>query len=377
MGYSSHSPLARTQPVLSLAVTARMAVEEHGAEERLPEEHHLYYQDTLFPNSTLIPVTIICILLFLVGVTGNTMTILIIQRFKDMKTTTNLYLSSMAVSDLVIFLSLPFHLYRLWRYVPWVFGDLLCRGLHYINEGCTYATILHITALSVERYLAICFPLKAKALVTKRRVRYVILALWAFALLSAGPMLVLVGVEYENGTHPDGSGAQCKHTSYGVSSGLLHTMIWVSTVYFFCPMLCLTFLYGSIGRKLWRSRNELRGPSATGRERAHRQTVRILAVVVLAFAVCWLPFHIGRNLFTHSDDYSEAELSQNFNVASMVLFYLSASINPVLYNLMSRKYRAAARRLLPLGARKRPCPAPRQLPTREDVPGSTKTFTGV
>ncbi|KAL4647724.1 growth hormone secretagogue receptor type 1-like [Arapaima gigas] len=305
-------------------------------------EDHYHYEDSLFPTSTLIPVTVICLLLCLVGVIGNAMTILITQHFKDMRTTTNLYLSSMAVSDLVIFLSLPFDLYRLWKYTPWIFGELVCRLSHYANEACTYATILHITTLSVERYLAICFPLKAKVLATKQRVKFVIFALWSFALLSATPVIFLVGVEYENDTHQDNGMCQCKPTRYAIASGLLHTTIWVSTLYFFCPMLCLIFLYGSIGRKLWRSKGELQGPSAMGRERSHRQTVKVLAVVVLAFAICWLPFHIGRNLFTHVDNYSGAKLSQDFNVASMVLFYLSASINPILYNVMSRKYRVAA-----------------------------------
>ncbi|MBN3302690.1 GHSR protein, partial [Amia calva] len=301
------------------------------------------------------------------------MTILIIQRYKDMKTITNLYLSSMAVSDLVIFLSLPFDLYRLWKYFPWVFGEFVCRLSHYVNEGCTYATILHITALSIERYLAICFPLKAKVVVTKRRVKYVILCLWAFALVSAAPVIILFGVGYDNNTYPDYSTRQCKYTSYAISSGLLYMMIWVSTAYFFLPMLCLTFLYGSIGRKLWRSRNDIRGPNSTNRERSHRQSVKILAVVVLAFVICWLPFHIGRNLFTHVDNnYYMAELSQNFNIVSMVLFYLSASINPVLYNLMSRKYRAAAHRLL---LRRRS--SQRALSTREDTVACTETFTGV
>ncbi|KAL0972655.1 hypothetical protein UPYG_G00192470 [Umbra pygmaea] len=320
----------------------------------MDDEYH--YEGSLFPTSTLIPVTVICILLFLVGVFGNTMTILIIQRFKDMKTTTNLYLSSMAVSDLLIFLCLPFDLYRLWKYVPWVFGETVCRLFHYVNEGCTHVTILHITALSMERYLAICFPLRAKVVVTKRRVQYIIMALWTFALLSAAPMLFLVGVEYDNNTHPDYSTRQCKHTSYAISSGQLHTMIWVSTTYFFCPMFCLMFLYGSIGRTLWKSKKDLAGPSTLSRQSSHRQTVRILVVVVLAFVICWLPFHIGRNLFAQVDTYDEAKLSQDFNVASMVLCYLSASINPVLYNLMSRKYRAAAHRLFLFGHK----PLPRQ-----------------
>ena len=239
-------------------------------------DHH-HYVDSLFPASTLIPVTVVCLLLFLVGVAGNTMTILIIQRFKDMKTTTNLYLSSMAVSDLLLFFSLPFDLYRLWKYVPWVFGSLVCRLSHYINEGCTYATILHITALSIERYLAICYPLRTKVVVTKRRVKLVILALWAFALLSASPMLMLVGVEYENATLANDSTRQCMPTSDAIHSGLFNTMIWVSTIYFFGPMLCLLFLYGAIGRKLWKSKmEELRGPCALTRARSHRQTIKIL-----------------------------------------------------------------------------------------------------
>ncbi|XP_046891842.1 growth hormone secretagogue receptor type 1 [Hypomesus transpacificus] len=340
------------------------------------DEHH--YEGSLFPTSTLIPVTVICILLFIVGVTGNTMTILIIQRFKDMKTTTNLYLSSMAVSDLVIFLSLPFDLYRLWKYVPWVFGGLVCRLYHYINEGCTYATILHITALSMERYLAISFPLWAKVVVTKRRVQNIIVALWTFALLSAAPTLFLVGVEYENDTHPDYSTRQCKHTNYAISSGQLHTMLWVSTTYFFCPMFCLIFLYGSIGCKLWKSKNDLQGHCAIVRERSHRQTVKILVVVVLGFIICWLPYHIGRNLFAQVDDYHEAKLSQNFNVGSMVLCYLSASLNPVLYNLMSTKYRAAARRLFLLSHRPQQNQHfQRQLSVREDITTLNETLTGV
>lgn len=101
-------------------------------------------------------------------------------------------------------------------------------------------------------------------------------------------------------------------------------------------------------------------------------------VVVLAFVICWLPYHIGRYLFALADHYDEAKLSNDFNVASMVLVYLSASINPVLYNLMSRKYRAAACRLFLLHHRPRHYrPGQRQLSVREDVTTLNETLTGV
>ncbi|NWQ77848.1 MTLR protein, partial [Columbina picui] len=296
------------------------------------------------PLRVLVPVTAVCLGLFVVGVAGNVLTVLVIRGYRDMKTTTNLYLGSMAVSDLLILLGLPFDLYRLWRSRPWIFGQLLCRLSHYLSEGCTYCTILHISALTVERYLAICFPLKAKVVVTKRRVKVVIGILWAFAFLSAGPFFFLVDVEQPD-NHTDFS-HECKPTPQAVESGLLATMFWVTTSYFVLPVICLNVLYGLIGRELWQSNAHLRGPNAVLREQEHRQTVKILAVVVLAFVICWLPFHIGRIIFINTQDTRMMLFSQYFNIFALQLFYLSASINPILYNLISKKYRAAAYKLL-------------------------------
>ncbi|KAM7130399.1 motilin receptor isoform 1-T1 [Ciconia maguari] len=296
------------------------------------------------PVRVLVPVTAVCLGLFVVGVAGNVLTVLVIRSYCDMKTTTNLYLGSMAVSDLLILLGLPFDLYRLWRSRPWIFGQLLCRLSHYLSEGCTYCTILHITALTVERYLAICFPLKAKVVVTKRRVKVVIGVLWAFAFLSASPFFFLVGVEQPD-NHTDFS-RECKPTLQAVESGLLATMFWVTTSYFILPVICLNILYCFIGRELWQSNTGLRGPNAVLREKGHRQTIKILAVVVLAFVICWLPFHIGRIIFINTQDTRMMLFSQYFNIFALQLCYLSASINPILYNLISKKYRAAAYKLL-------------------------------
>ncbi|XP_012887561.1 PREDICTED: motilin receptor [Dipodomys ordii] len=338
-----------------------------------------------FPLGALVPVTAVCLGLFAVGVSGNVVTVLLIGRYRDLRTTTNLYLGSLAVSDLLILLGLPFDLYRLWRSRPWVFGSLLCRLSLYLGEGCTYATLLHVTALSVERYLAVCRPLRARALATRRRVRALIAALWVVALLSAGPFFFLVGVEQDPGVLaiPEGNGTVLFHPSTPAWSlpslgssgwpplpspsgpaaaaaalfsrecrpsraqlGALRVMLWVTTAYFFLPFLCLSLLYGLIGRELSKSRGPLQGPAALGRERGHRQTVRVLLAVVLAFIVCWLPFHVGRIIYINTEDSRMMYFSQYFNIVALQLFYLSASINPILYNLISKKYRAAVCKFL-------------------------------
>ncbi|XP_076013774.1 growth hormone secretagogue receptor a [Genypterus blacodes] len=315
----------------------------------------------------LTAITIACTLLFLVGVTGNVMTILVVSKYRDMRTTTNLYLCSMAVSDLLIFLCMPLDLYRMWRYRPWRFGDALCKLFQFVSESCTYSTILSITALSVERYLAICFPLRAKALVTKRRVRALILLLWTVSLLSAGPVFLMVGVErYNMGTPPgsmlnetvspsqeddDGDTRECKMTHYAVESGLMGAMVWLSSVFFFLPVFLLTVLYSLIGRRLWQRHRETNSSRMAHRDKSNRQTIKMLVVVVLAFVLCWLPFHVGRYLQFRSLDAPSPLLSvlaEYCSFVAVVLFYLSAAINPILYNTMSWKYRGAAARLFGL-----------------------------
>ncbi|NXE83084.1 GHSR protein, partial [Cochlearius cochlearius] len=294
------------------------------------------------PTPPKMPVTVVSITLFFLGASGNLITVVIFRRSQEMRTTVNMYLSSMALLDTLIFLGLPSDLYRLWKYKPYIFGDFLCKFFIYLSETCTYCIILHITMVSVERYFAICFPLKAKATITKCRVKRVILALWGCSLLTAGPILFLFGVEHPNGSQES---RECRSIERVACTGLLETMTWVSTIYFFLPMLCLALLYGLICRKLQRSGQRLPGGQAAGRRRSHTQTAKMLAVVVLAFVLCWLPFHVGRILFAQSEVILY-DLTQYFNLIAMLLFYLGASINPILYNVMSHKYRKAMSKIL-------------------------------
>ncbi|MBN3301696.1 GHSR protein, partial [Amia calva] len=191
---------------------------------------------------------------------------------------------------------------RLWHFRPWTLGALVCKLSQFLSECCTYASVLHITALSAERYLAVCLPLRAKAQ----------------------------------------EGGECRSTQLGQSSGLLAAMMWVSSLYFLVPLCCLSVLYGLIAHRLWR-----RPPHRHPPLQRHTHTLRMLAVIVLVFVLCWLPFHVGRALFSSSPDSpSYYYASQYLNLVTFVLFYLSAAINPLLYNIMSQRYRRALRRLL-------------------------------
>uniref|UniRef100_A0A3Q0RKE5 Growth hormone secretagogue receptor type 1 n=1 Tax=Amphilophus citrinellus TaxID=61819 RepID=A0A3Q0RKE5_AMPCI len=305
-----------------------------GLTSGFPEDcskQECHWEEPMFGLIELVCVTVIYIPLMLFGLLGNILTILVVWLRPHMRTSTYLYLSSMAVSDLLILLLLPLDLYKLWRPRPWPLGDLACKLTMFLSECCTFCTILHITFLSLERYLAVCWPITAKTLVTRRRTRTIIGCLWLGAAVSAAPVLVMVGVEEDGGTDEargvETDKRECRCTHFAISSGLLSAMMILSNLYFLVPLCILGLVYSLIGRTLW-----LR-PKSSRRDQSHRNTVKMLGVIVLAFVLCWLPFHVGRTIFSLSLGY--------FNLVSSVLFYLSAAVNPLLYNLMSARYRHA------------------------------------
>jgi len=55
---------------------------------------------------------------------------------------------------------------------------------------------LSITAFTVERYIAICHPMRAQTMCTVSRAKRIIIVLWLFGVLYCAPWLGLVNTRY-------------------------------------------------------------------------------------------------------------------------------------------------------------------------------------
>lgn len=156
-------------------------------------------------------VTAVYLALFVVGTVGNSVTAFTLARKKSLQSlqsTVHYHLGSLALSDLLILLlAMPVELYNfIWVHHPWAFGDAVCRGYYFLRDACTYATALNVASLSVERYLAICHPFKAKTLMSRSRTKKFISAIWLASGLLAVPMLFTMGQQNRSadGQHPGG-----------------------------------------------------------------------------------------------------------------------------------------------------------------------------
>ena len=116
---------------------------------------------------------------FLVGVSGNLMVVVTVRGTKSLHTTTNCYLVSLALADLITLVSsvpqevggrivilsqrlshqvLSYHILG----DLWVWGSLGCSLMVFCQFLAMNSSALSLTAFTIERYIAICHPMKAQ-----------------------------------------------------------------------------------------------------------------------------------------------------------------------------------------------------------------------
>lgn len=126
--------------------------------------------------------------------------------------------------------------------------------------------------------------------------------------------------------------------------------------FFIIPLLILVVLYTVIARHLMANPAISRGP-ANNLLKYRKQVVLMLGTVVLCFFICLLPFRAFTLwvLVTPSTTIVKLGVEGYFSLLYLcrVMLYLNSAINPILYNLMSTKFREGFLRLCGLGANKR------------------------
>lgn len=197
--------------------------------------------------------TFVYLVIFIIGVIGNVCNCLVIadSRNRYMKTATNYYLFSLSVSDLLLLIfGLPHDLINLWHPSPYLFNQFVCISRGWISEASTYASVLVIVTFTVERYLAICHPLKAHTFSRLSRAIKIIVIIWLVASTCALVVVMQYGLITVAERQPDGhdtSTTQCTTVQRNEIIFELRVLI-----FFIIPMAVISILYIKLGYHLRR-----------------------------------------------------------------------------------------------------------------------------
>ena len=79
----------------------------------------------------------------------------------------------------------------------WVWGHVGCSLMVFLQFLGIDASALSLTAFTVERYIAICHPIKSKFICRVSRAKKIIIGCWLFAIIYCSPWLYLTNVKFK------------------------------------------------------------------------------------------------------------------------------------------------------------------------------------
>ncbi|VDK20203.1 unnamed protein product [Taenia asiatica] len=324
--------------------------------------------------------TIAATLILIVGLSGNLLVITVITWSSKMRSPTNCYLVSLSFSDMLFLLhaTAPF-IWELYVMIgQWTLGTQACRIIVAMQYFCVDISALSMAAFSVERWVAICHPMRAQTLCTVNRALKIIAGIWIFCGAYNCVWLFTLDtqvVEYVYGTY--------RTCTYKFSRMRYSTVYLLDFILFYTLPLGLIFvMYTQITLRLFkfhkthcltlnkgkseRNRRAVRGSGHCGTPvchlsileqarqaasyrngdrqiRSRKQVVKMLMAVVVLFAVFWFPY---RTLVVYNSFVTPKRTDYWLILFVKTMAYLNSTVNPILYNAMSKKFRRAFRLLI-------------------------------
>lgn len=285
-----------------------------------------------------VSVSVALTILILVTIAGNVVVCLAVGLNRRLRSLTNCFIVSLAVTDLLLgLLVLPFSaFYQL--SCRWSFGKVFCNIYTSLDVMLCTASILNLFMISLDRYCAVTDPLRYPVLVTPARVGVSLVLIWAVSITLSFLSIHL--------------GWNSSDEASGVNHTLLPCKVQVNLVYglvdglvtFYLPLLVMCITYFRIFRiareQARRIHHAASWKAATLRE--HKATVT-LATVMGAFIVCWFPYF---TVFVYRGLRGDDAVNKTFEAVVLWLGYANSALNPILYAALNRDFRTAYQQLL-------------------------------
>ncbi|XP_029570091.1 P2Y purinoceptor 3-like [Salmo trutta] len=246
-----------------------------------------------------------------------------------------IYLTNLAVADLLYVLSLPLLIVSYAMDDVWPFGDIICKAVRFFFCTNLHCSMMFLMCISVHRFLGVCYPITALRFRTKNLAVLTSGSVWVLVMLEISPTLVFAHTGFINNM------TVCYEMT---NPGQLYTYfpydMFLDVVGFLVPFMIILICYCSMMRVLYRAG---RDNSQVGTENLNK-SIRTILAVCLMFVLCFVPYHIARIVCLFIRVY----VSSDCRVINLVmigykiwkpLVSFNSCANPLLYFLGSDRQR--------------------------------------
>lgn len=272
-------------------------------------------------------------LVVILSLVGNTLVIVILAKYENLRSLTNTFILNLAISDLLFTAGLPFWAYH--HIYGWTLGDPACKIVIFTFYVGYYSSGILLILMAAHRYVAVMNPLSD---IVSTKGLYSVLAslvIWAVSVLVASPMVIFAADQGHN---------DCEFMS-------TFWVLWSTyqqNVLFILSSVMFIFCYSQIICRLLR-------PSA---QRRKSRTLKLIFTLIAVFFLGWGPYNIViflQSLYlwpkTHEQEAvaENCEMSKRLNSAfyfTRVLAFSYCCLNPVFYVFVGVKFKNHLKKML-------------------------------
>ncbi|XP_029980143.1 trace amine-associated receptor 13c-like [Sphaeramia orbicularis] len=273
-----------------------------------------------------------------VTVVLNLVVIISISHFRQLHTTTNLLLLSLAVADFLVgFLQMALCVFQDGN--CWLLGDIVCAVMGTFSFFIVSVSAGNMVLISVDRYVAICDPMLYPTKVTMKRVQFSIYLCWIFSAIHT--FWILRDFLQQPGRH---------NSCYGECVSIVHYAEGVVDVVvtFLAPIIIITVLYMRVFVVAVSQARAMRShvksvthhrPGTVTAKKSEIKAARTLGIVVIVFFLCYSPSYFA----------AESNLVEAASGATEIwVLYFNSCLNPIIYAFCYPWFRKSVKHILTL-----------------------------
>ncbi|KAG7250014.1 hypothetical protein CRUP_021323 [Coryphaenoides rupestris] len=266
-----------------------------------------------------------CGLILGIGLCANLLVFTLFAKHNSLRTNRlDLLLLSMTLADFLTLLLIPFTMHSAVSQ-SWPLGDVFCKVYQFLLAFSLAASTYSLCAVSMTRAMIVTNPYQPPDM---DLVVLMFVLVWALSFFISLPLRMFatkesVGPSVANFTY-------CLPT---IHQHHYQVVLSQFVLYYFVPMLVIAFNYVRLALYLHRS-----PVMSLASARNTRRASLMVFLAAGSFSVCWLPSYV-LELCVYLGLYRHGPGWEIFYFVCTVLQYLHPCVNPVLYVLLSKRYR--------------------------------------